>query len=61
MVTLGVSADKQGGFEPNAPHHWMTAHLHESQTNEGFGKKRENYIEICYKNVIPLIQKCIIA
>ena len=43
------------------PHQWMTAHLHESQTNEGFGKKWENYIEIRYKNFIPLIQKCIIA
>ena len=43
------------------PNHWMTAHLHESQINEGFGKKWENHIEICYKNFIPLIQKCIIA
>ena len=43
------------------PHQWMTAHSHESQTNEGFGKKWENYIEIRYKNFIPLIQRCIIA
>ena len=61
MVTLGASADKQRGSVPNAPHHWMTAHLHESQTNEGFGKKWENYIEIRDENFIPLIQKCIIA
>ena len=41
--------------------HPITTHLHESQTNESFGKKWENYIEIRYKNFIPLIQKCIIA
>ena len=56
-----ISADKQRRSMPNAPHHWMTAHLHESQTNEGFGKKWENYIEIRYKNFIPLIPKCITA
>ena len=45
----------KGAVLPNAPHHWMSGHCHKSQTNEVFGKKLENYIEINDKNCLPLI------
>ena len=45
----------KGALLPNAPHQWITAHLHKSQTNEVFAKKWENYIEISYKNFLLVI------